>query len=539
MQPYRFPFGVRGPVELVVRDQTTGAEFLKIILPIPGDSATVGPMAPSPFVSGAMSQDAQADHPNPVAGRIESSPSTMLSLVEEWQIALERQRKSKQTRTTYRAAVERALVSSSWTSPTDLQYDAVAGYIERQRTELRWRSSTATVAVSALRSFSKFLMRKKLLGSDPTELIETGGDDERGQGSRAATTEEGRAMLLDAIASDHRPKHQGQASAVVLAMSFLAGLREDEHRRLCWRHLHLDTDEPAIEWTGDINKNRRHEWRALHPILAELLRAHREKMRALVGEIGPEKRRGVKGGKVLIRPFDPANPAAFVFPTTATRAAFTDRRDKLGIAAADSRGRSLTSHSARKWFSTQLATAGVGDDVRDFLMRHAGKTELKYLDLDWKTQIDALTKLPGVWPLTTNSQISDSRALTKQGSFTDDVVPHSRGTAEPPQRQSSSGPAQNESALLRGCGNSRGVSARRGPVPMNSDPRGVATASIEAAIKSATSPRSQSHFSGLKERNLIAVADLLEALAALLRSPEAVDDREHPASTRTSRTPIG
>lgn len=415
-------------------------ELVRFRLQVGGERGSVGRMHPV-STSGAQHDAEPIPTTAAIAGRLDASTTALSSLIEQWGEHLLKQNRAPTTAATYVCVMQSIARDAGWSRPADLTAEAIADHFEAQRAAGVWKAQTCNRNMSPVKSFCRWLRKRRLLEGDPTTDIEPMYSDENTLGSRAATTEEARAMLLDAAASDSRSKHPGQAAALILLLSFLAGFRDDEHRKLRWEHLQLDEPVPFMIWTKDINKSKRREFRVLHPLLAEQLRRHRDRMRDLAATCGGVKSRRVKGGRMMVRPFDPAVPKAFVFPTTATKTAFTARRDKLKIPSVDKRGRKFTNHSARKWFATKLGESGCNEHEVDFYLRHIGDTAVKYTDPSDEQQAEVLSRLPDIWPLVEKWGTADNSGignLTKRGEIAEHGVPR-RGLPNPNENLSEPG----------------------------------------------------------------------------------------------------
>ena len=198
-----------------------------------------------------------------------------------------------------------------------------------------------------------------------------------GPGSRAASTEEARAIIRHALARESIDRRVARGTALQLLVLFAAAARASEPGKWRRRHLALEHSVPHVHWTADINKNRKEQWIALAPELAEQLRLHLRRQDAARAEDG----RG------------PASPDDPVFEQ-----AMQDQTLKLyaagaGIAAHDWRGRKFSGHSAPKWFCTTLGQL-VEQKMVDHLKRHTGSVPARYFDPSLADQAAALAKLP-------------------------------------------------------------------------------------------------------------------------------------------------
>ncbi len=250
--------------------------------------------------------------------------------------------------------------------------------------------------------------------------------------------------------------------------------------------------------------------------------------------------KGKKKGGVVRRKIDPADPEAFVFPTSTSSQMFARDRDRAGIPAVDQRGRGYTSHSARKFFSTVLTAQGVSQNTVDRLMRHRGTTESRYYDPPLAELARYAALLPGLWPGARNGergQFVDNSGNEKTRPSRLTVRPKDGTVSSPTPMQrhrqnSSQPPADREKSIGVGTG---GVST-------------TAWGSAEFSLAQFT----QQLVSGLlpgdgrlcvstcvmpitrleTPRSPNAVADFLESVARLLRSGAA--DVQQPISQRST-----
>ena len=310
----------------------------------------------------------------PIAGRIEHTPGTLPGLVDEWLAHMAAMRKSELTIQAYRSHVRTAIRENGWSSPADLTYDAVVGYL--QAAGENWQGNTYNRNLTIWRTLCKWLMARKILDEDPLALASQRPDD-AGPGSRAATTDEVRRMVSHAWA---RAKVDSRASPYTpryYAIMALCGCRAEDHADWRWRHLALDEPVPFVTWEPDQNKNGRRQYLALAPEAADLLRSHREQCAALGNPTGPD---------------DPVWPKA-VSPGT-----FRRYRKEIGVSELDAFGMRFSAHSFRKWLSTTLTNAGVPAKMVDVLMRHTGSVEARYYKPTLEEQRRALDLLPRIWP---------------------------------------------------------------------------------------------------------------------------------------------
>jgi integrase len=315
-----------------------------------------------------------------VLARIESDTSELDAALGEWRKYMLGRGRRVSSVTQFIDLVEAAAVELRWRVIRDVTFTAVTTWIGERVTSGRWAQNTGDKALSAFRSFSKWLYLSERIPRDPLAMAHgTGADD--GPGARAATTEEARLMIRFALAHQRRDKRATGNRALYWYALFIAGLRfgelggDEDHaepRGWKWGDVKLDAEIPCVRWQPDMHKGRRHTVIPLHPTLARLLGEHK-----------------------LTVPSGPDDP---VFPVVPTRTAWRADRERAGLRDEDDRGRGMSPHSARKWMKTELVRASVQSDVIDYIMRHAVDVGGRYLDLDLRTYYDALLTLPELWP---------------------------------------------------------------------------------------------------------------------------------------------
>jgi integrase len=323
-------------------------------------------MHPSPTVR----EGKDAAPQSPVAGRIEATPVELSESVSRWLEDMRRRNKKPRSIAAFREVVERAAKDNGWTTPIDLTFDAVTAYLGSKRDAGTWKGTTYNRNLTIFRSLTNFMHASGKLSDDP--LVKAyRAESDGGEGSRAATIDEARAIVLSAWARAIDARSKGNRALYGCCL-FGAGLRLGEPAQWKWKHIALDHSTPHILWTQDISKNHRRRDTALSPELVELLRAHRE-----------------------VVPHGPDDP---VFPIVPSPSMFRQDAKRAGVPAEDYRGRPFSPHSARKFFSTMATSVGIPEKMVDFLMRHAGRVEHRYYQPSLEDQAEALKKLPRIWP---------------------------------------------------------------------------------------------------------------------------------------------
>lgn len=468
------------------------------------------------------------DSSQPVIGSIQAASSDLADHVAGWLQHLRSRRHKPNGFNCYRQRVERMIRETGVRRCDELTSAVITGWLDSHSES--WTGSTYNNALSVLRSLTGYLARVGAIAEDPLEGS-VRAYEEYGAGSRAATTEEARSILSVAVArtlSDRRCKGE---RALYWACLFLAGCRLDEPGRWRWKHLLLDESVPVIRWTPDISKNRRLEETAIAPELAHLLRAHRDA--AASGP--PESARLFKGKVVEVRRIRPDDPEAFVFGTVPTPASFPKDRDRAGVAKLDARQRPLTAHSARKWFATTLTLAGVHSRIVDRLMRHKGGVQGRYFDPPMGEQAEAVALLPRLWPIVDNRCTSGVRRLIIGESLeaglteSDGVgrVSHRANDPDPSHSVSRPGPDRVPHRWHDDPRTRPGLNTER--TPGQPGERVSESHRVE-------SPRDLSQEMALPQlinaTDSTAVADLLNALARLLRQGAAHAELEQPHRSR-------
>ncbi len=361
---------------------------------------------------------------------LSSRPNSLEQAVEAWLAHLGARGRRARTVASFRQVVSRAARERSWTDPGDLTFEAIAGYLGAMR-RASWSCTTYNRNLSCFKSLTRYLAVARQIPSDPL-LDAPRAVDDGGAGSRAATVEEARALVLQAWVRDRADRRCKGNRALYWMCLFAHGCRFAEPGLWQRRHLVLDAEVPHVLWTKDIQKSRRLQEVALAPELVTLLRAH---VAAL------DRARDAAG-------FPPAGPEEPVFPVRPTRASFRADRGAAGIPEQDRRARGFSPHSARKWFATAMTGAGVAEKMVDRLMRHSGRVEHRYYDPPLAEQAEALARLPRLWPSTSEGgqPVDNARRLTEwpQPSDSPDA-----GPMRPPSRNSArtAGAANGSSGL--------------------------------------------------------------------------------------------
>lgn len=471
-----------------------------MLLPLPGRSGTLDLVAQHRPKSGARAEPASD---GPVAGRIERPPSDLDDALAAWVAYLHSRGKKPGSIKAMRGLVRGAARVCGWTAVEDFTFEAISGWLAERRSG--WAGTTYNRNLSCFRSFTRFLVASKRLPDDPLALADRAEESGAG-GPRAATTDEAVALIRTAWAREIADARCKGARAVYWLALFAAGCRPNEPDQWKRRHLAIDHEIPHVRWESSIQKSHREMYVALAPELAAVLREHLasiDRVRAASHQ-------------------PPAGPDDPVFPVLPTRAVFNADRRRARIEDVDYRRRPFTRRSGRKWFSTTLTALGVPEKMVDHLMRHSGRPEHRYYDPPLEEQAEALARLPRLWPESfphpahTRKSGLDTAERPKETSHAEppcDSSQHNPATPRP--RPATGGSAPKAGSLAGGSGTRRdgsGGSARR---------RRVGAADVSGA---------EMGISVLKTGGVSteAIADLLEALARLLREGGRHGDEHEP-----------
>lgn len=351
-----------------VHDTTSGRLIAQICVALDG---VVGTLPPVP-ASDPQSKDANVAQ---IAGRIEAPVHPFHSAIKEWGDYLRSLGKRDSSIYSFAAVIRAAVLQQAWRDPNDATWKAVTDYMGAKRQSEAWKGTTYNRNMSAFRSFSRWWAESHGV-PDPLKGVRR-ADDDSGDGSRASTIEEARAIITQARLRQGDARCRGNRALYWYTL-FAAGCRHDEPARWRWKHLHLDTVTPFIDWTREIHKSKKHLPTGIGLRLAEMLRAHRHTV--------------------------PHGPDDAVFPIVPPRQTFRSDRVAAGILEKDDRGRPFSPHSFRKGFSTVLTGVGVPEKMCDRLMRHSGRVEHRYYDPHLTEQVSAASQMPELWALTSPAQ---------------------------------------------------------------------------------------------------------------------------------------
>lgn len=483
-------------LEVLVREPSTDRILAQVLLRLRPGPSKLGNMQPAVAKSG-VPQVGNLAH---VAGSITAAPGQLEETVERWLADLAARKKSPKTILAYRQMTARFRRETGAGADADLTHQLVTEWMAGKG----WMGVTYNRNLSLFRSLSSFMLNSGRI--ERNQLANAPRAEEDGSlGSRAATTEEVRAIIEHAWARELADRRcRGRAPAYFAMMAY-AGCRLDEPSRMLRRNVNLAHPVPHVHWTRDIQKNKREAWIALHPDLVEILRRHLAQVDADLAA----------ANCAAAGPDDP------LFPSSPNKATFLKYRDDAGIPARDWRGVPLTSHGLRKWMRTTLGTMpDVSESMVNFLARHVApgsRMAQHYQDPTLEQQLEALKKLSTIWPkplhgggLDCGQKKNSGMALAKPPDIRYNLPAESTSTkVSSVPREGPSRPSYLVDFATQpeaGEGPSSGTSSAVGQRPKRPRDRGPA------------------HFASLNAdlgtRNLGAcneIADVLEALARLLR----------------------
>lgn len=321
-----------------------------------------------------------------VAGLIKpAGPDDLDNEIELWLAGLARKKRSPDTIRSYRAHMKRARKHRNWSRISQVTYVEIVAYLDERQSADAWSGSTYNCNLTMFRSFARHLARAgklddasfaKVMASERMAV-----DEQEGDGGRAATTEEARAIIQAAVEGTLDGRATSPRDLVWLSM-FVQGLRGNEPSLLKWKHLRLDDPVPHIRWgaqkgwDGCPHKAKRRIQQALAPEFCALISRYRKTVRN-----GPEDR---------------------VFPIMPAPHQWGTDREAAGIeryrGGVESTSYAFVRRSARKWLTTTLTAQGVSEKLTDFIMRHRGKAEARYYDASLEEQQEALRTLPRLYP---------------------------------------------------------------------------------------------------------------------------------------------
>lgn len=388
-------------LEICIREPLTGRVIAELVLRLSETSDRLSNMLPAANTV-QRADSVPTPHESTVAGRIISSRAPISEALDAWLENLRDRRKKPSTLKVYRSDTARVIREAGWASTQDITFDSVTTWLGSHH---EWKGTTYNRYLQMLKSFTTFLASSGRLQADPLLKVHRSEDD-GDEGSRAATTDEARAIMRACyIRASAEKRGKAMGCEAYFACLFLAGCRFEEPGKWKRRHALVFMDPPRILWTKDISKNRRKQEQVINNELAAVLRAHiagvdaarateRESLRrAAEVENDPIRLASLRARIEAMREFGPDDP---VFPVVPNRASFRKDRVNAQVAYEDHLGQPLTPHSARKWYRTTLASLGVHPDFVNHLARHKESTEQRYTYPSLAEQSESVNKLPTI-----------------------------------------------------------------------------------------------------------------------------------------------
>jgi site-specific recombinase XerD len=232
--------------------------------------------------------------------------------------------------------------------------------------ERRCSGGTIGNALTAIRSFCRWLVTEELLDADPTASVAWPARED--PNVRALSNDELHQLFKVFAVPDGLDETQSfiwQRNRRAILLMLYAGLRISEAAALLWRDVYLD-DRILIVQNG---KGGRRRELPIHPTLEAELRTV------------PEH-----------RPTWPVAGSATQNLLTSKSMAHIFERWLPGL------GIYITAHQLRRTFATQLLRRGAAlRDIQQLLGHRSLKTTASYLGVDMKDLEESLKKLPPNW----------------------------------------------------------------------------------------------------------------------------------------------
>lgn len=311
----------------------------------------------------------------PVLSKIGPAGRSIGNALDAWVAHLLGRGKRDRSVRSYRRKVEDCAKACGWLTAADVRLQDAEGWLAGKRAGAggceAWSGSTADHATSILRRFGAWLHREEGLADNPLGHLESSGEH-GGDGSRALTVDEVRAMIAAARRRAAGDKRQRADAALYFAFLALTGLRDGEAGQCCWRDLDMDGTPPALYTDQRWAKNRRRMRVVLNDEIRGLLLTHRART----------------GGA----------PTERVFASKPNQRTWHLLRELAGVPLRDGRGRVASYHSLRKFWATALDATGATAGVVSRLTRHAKDlTQRTYIDPDWSKEMAAVRALPKIF----------------------------------------------------------------------------------------------------------------------------------------------
>lgn len=302
-------------------------------------------------------------------------PTDFACAIEAWEADMRRRGKKPGTLRVFTAQIRKLSAWCGWDRVADADFAGASAYLAAMREAKGWSGPTTDGVVSAFKAFARFCHASGLVPQDP--FLALGRSHEvGGPGNRALTLDEARRLVLVGIAAC-RDRRARAPRGLWYGFLFLTGLRTHEAGLCRWGDVDFDPKCPAIYTAPEWTKNGRRQRVVLAPELIPKLE---------------EWRRCVPSGRT-----DP------VFPRKPNKGTFALDRQAAGIPELDGRQRRCGPHSCRKSLATWLYDAGVSSAVIERIIRHGGSlTQARYIDPDPRMELEAIKKLPRVFPSVDN-----------------------------------------------------------------------------------------------------------------------------------------
>lgn len=343
------------------------------------------------LVQGHRAQEGTGADPLMYPAPMQAAPVVVVVSMDEalarWKDLLSGEDKSVRTISSYSDKLNTCADAAGWRTVGDVSYESAMAFIAgRKRNDhdgIAWENGACRHAISALKSFGKFLAAAGLCPVNPLGNLAL--PKRRPQRHKHPFTEsEARGIVGASLARHGRDKRARGHAPLVWATLFWTGLRHSEVQAPCkankyggvkWRDVTLDGEYPGIwtdpRWVG--NKGKTRDWLPMHPRLHALLLAHRE--------------------TVPHRPDDP------VFPIWPIRATWVDDRARAKLPDRDEDGRALSVHATRASYITWLGRLALPEGLVSRLARHSmSLAERVYTTRDKAAMAAAVAQLPNIWP---------------------------------------------------------------------------------------------------------------------------------------------
>lgn len=293
-------------------------------------------------------------------------------------------------RTRTLAMIRRVFAACHWGDLTAMNAPGMMAYLTPLVAASKIRAKTADNITGQLCTFAEFCRKRKWITARPfadADKFDRHPED-RGDGSRPATTEEIRAVVAQALADESRrkPRFDAHRSTLYVFLSHTA-LRVGSAFALAWSDSRLDDPFPHFVLPPGIEKTRRKRDVPLTTELAAKLIARR----------------------ALLKPA----PADRVFPFVHDRVLKGDVED-AGVGKVTAAG-PFGFNSFKKWAASEMADAGVEIGVASQVLGHSNPrtTEKHYTRRRLKTVAGAVAQLPTLNGVMQNLRDFEDKSIDK------------------------------------------------------------------------------------------------------------------------------